>query len=41
MELISMVSIPINVAILLFTAKGKEEETGEIGNSATVQYFLD
>ena len=40
MELISMVSIPINVAILLFTAKGKDEE-GNIGDSATVEYFLE
>ena len=40
MELISMVSIPINVAILLFTAKGKDED-GNIGDSATVKWFLD
>ena len=40
MELISMVSIPINVAILLFTAKGKDED-GVMTTSATVQYFLD
>ena len=40
MELISMVSIPINVAILLFTSTGKDDN-GEFPNSATMQYFLD
>lgn len=40
MELISMVSIPINVAILLFTAKGKDED-GVIDESATVKYLLE
>lgn len=35
MELISMVSIPINVAILLFTAKGQDKD-GDIGYSETV-----
>ena len=35
MELISMVSIPINVGILLFTAKG-EDEDGNIDESETV-----
>ena len=39
MELISMVSIPINVAILLFTTNGADE-TGDYGYSATVTYFL-
>lgn len=48
MELISLVSIPINIAILLFTAKGERneeeraEEGGEkFGATETVQYFLD
>ncbi len=40
MELISLVSIPINVAILLFTAKGKQPN-GEFGYSATVTWFLE
>jgi len=40
MELISLVSIPINVAVLLFTAKGVEPN-GEYGWSATVTYFME
>ena len=40
MELISLVSIPINVAILLFTTTGKDEN-GEYPWSATVKYFMD
>ena len=47
MELISLVSIPINLAIMLFTAKGKrqtdEDEVlvREYGYSETVKFFLD
>jgi len=40
MELISLVSIPINVAILLFTAKGADTK-GDYGYSETVKYVLD
>ena len=40
MELISLVSIPINVAILLFTTTGKDEN-GEYPWSATVTYFME
>ena len=40
MELISMVSIPINVAILFFTSKGKDED-GVISDSETVKWFLE
>ena len=40
MELISLVSIPINCAILLFTSKGKDVN-GDYGYSATVKYFLE
>jgi len=39
MELISMVAIPINFAILLFTARGKDEN-GEIAYSETVDWIL-
>ena len=41
MELISMVSIPINVGILLFTGKGKDIETGEMTDSVTMTYLLE
>jgi len=39
MELIAMVSIPINLAIILFTGKG-EDEDGDFGYSETVLYLL-
>ena len=39
MELISLIAIPINIAILLFTGKGKDE-TGDYGYSATVTWLL-
>ena len=39
MELISMVSIPINLAILLFTGKGQDLD-GDYGHSETVNYLL-
>ena len=40
MELISLVAIPINIAILLFTGKGKDEN-GDYGYSATVERLLE
>jgi hypothetical protein len=40
MELISLVSIPINVGILLFTTNGKDE-LGEFEYSATVKFFME
>jgi len=40
MELISMVAIPINVAILLFTTYGKDDK-GQYPFSATVQFLMD
>ena len=40
MELISLVAIPINIAILLFTGKGKDEN-GDYGYSATVDWLLE
>jgi len=40
MELISLVSIPINVAILLFTTSGQDEEGG-FEYSATVKFLLE
>ena len=39
MELISLIAIPINIAILLFTGKGKDE-SGDFGYSATVTWLL-
>ena len=39
MELISMVSIPINLAIILFTGKG-QDLNGDYGFSETVNYLL-
>ena len=39
MELISLIAIPINIAILIFTSKGKDE-TGDYGYSATVTWLL-
>ena len=39
MELISLIAIPINIAILLFTGKGKDED-GDYGYSATVEWLL-
>lgn len=40
MELISMVAIPINLAIMLFTTTGKDEE-GNFDQSATVDFLLE
>lgn len=40
MELISLVSIPINLAILLFTGKG-EDKDGDYGYSETVYFMLE
>lgn len=39
MELISLVSIPINLAIILFTGKG-EDKDGDYGYSETVKWLL-
>lgn len=41
MELISLASIPINFAILLFTTRGGKEANGGFKNTETVQYFMD